>query len=168
MTFWLRAIALGGAGLILWTTAASRVADQTGLPVTSVVVGATVTQPFGCTTLVLEPFDPFCPSLHIHTGIDLAAREGTPVRAATGGVAKVGYDAAGAGIYVAIRFDGHARVLYCHLLRAAVGSGDLIVAGQTIGLVGATGLATGPHVHLEVQVDGRAVDPVQWLGAAAP
>jgi murein DD-endopeptidase MepM/ murein hydrolase activator NlpD len=117
---------------------------------------------------VLEPFDPFCPGRHVHTGIDLAAREGTPVRAATAGIARVGYDAAGAGIFVAIRFGDHARVLYCHLLRAEVGSGDLVIAGQTIGLVGATGLATGPHVHLEVQIDGRAVDPAQWLAVQGP
>jgi murein DD-endopeptidase MepM/ murein hydrolase activator NlpD len=168
MTAWLRILAFAGAGLIVWTTAASRVAEQTRLPVGSVVAGAAITQPFGCTTLLLEPFAPFCPSLHIHTGIDLAAREGTPVRAATGGVARVGYDAAGAGIFVAIRFDAHARVLYCHLLRAEVASGEVIIAGQTIGLVGSTGLATGPHVHLEVQIDGRAVDPTQWLSASGP
>ena len=168
MTAWLRILAFAGAGLIVWTTAASRVAEQTRLPVGSVVAGATVTQPFGCTTLALEPFAPFCPSLHMHTGVDLAARAGTPVVAATGGVARVGYDAAGAGIFVAIRFDGHTRVLYCHLLRAEVGSGDVIIAGQTIGLVGATGLATGPHVHLEIQIDGQAVDPARWLAAPGP
>jgi murein DD-endopeptidase MepM/ murein hydrolase activator NlpD len=168
MTAWLRMIAIAGAGLVVWTSAASRVADQVRLPLRSVVAGAVVTQPFGCTSLVLEPLDPLCPSGHVHTGIDLAAPTGTPVRAATGGTSRVGLDPSGAGIFVAIRLGDHVRVLYCHLQRAEVANGEQVTAGQTIGLVGATGLATGAHVHLEVQIDGRPTDPAHWLARPGP
>jgi murein DD-endopeptidase MepM/ murein hydrolase activator NlpD len=57
------------------------------------------------------------------------------------------------------------RVLYCHLSRVQVVAGDSVTPGQVIGEVGATGLATGAHLHFEVQVDGRAVDPVNWLAS---
>jgi murein DD-endopeptidase MepM/ murein hydrolase activator NlpD len=122
-----------------------------------------MTQPFGCSTLLLEPFDPGCPSRHIHTGVDLAAPEGTPVHAAAGGSVAVGFDPGGAGLYVSVTLDGHVRVLYCHLSAAVVAAGEKVVTGELIGEVGSTGLATGAHLHFEVQVDGRAVDPVVWL-----
>ena len=130
-----------------------------------VVPGATITQPFGCTDLDLEPFDPFCPSHHIHTGIDLGAPRGTAVHAATGGRAHLGFDPNGAGLYVAIDSYGGARVLYCHLSSAEVGDGDEVEADQVVGEVGSTGLATGAHLHLEVDIGGRAVDPARWLAA---
>lgn len=168
MTVALRVLAIAGAAGLVWSLAMSRVGDQTRLPASVVVPGATITQPFGCTTLVLEPFDPLCPSRHVHTGVDLAAPQGTPVHAATGGIARVGYDAYGAGLYVAVDFGGQARILYCHLFSTAVTSGDAVMAGQVIGAVGSSGLATGPHVHLEVQVGGRSIDPVIWLAAGGP
>jgi murein DD-endopeptidase MepM/ murein hydrolase activator NlpD len=124
-----------------------------------------MTQPFGCSNLVLEPFDPYCPSHHVHTGIDLAAREGTPVYAASGGTAGVGFDPEGAGLYVVVSSDSHVRALYCHLSVALVVGTQQVTTGEVIGRIGSTGLATGPHLHFEVQVDGRAVDPVTWLAS---
>ena len=166
MGLMLRVLAIGAAATIAWSLAASRVADHTRLPLSAVVPGAVVTQPFGCTTLALEPFDPLCPARHVHTGVDLAAPAGTAVVSATAGVAHVGYDSHGAGLFVAID-DGGTRVLYCHLFSAAVRPGDRVAAGQAIGTVGESGLATGPHLHFEVQIDGRSVDPARWLGAGS-
>ena len=163
MTPAIRIVAIGSIGLMAWGAAASRVADHSRLAPSAVVVGAVLTQPFGCSTLVLEPFDPLCPTHHVHTGIDLAAPTGTAVHAATAGVAHVGYDPNGAGIYVAVRVDAHVRILYCHLSSTSMTAGEEVLTGQVIGHVGATGLATGPHLHLEIQVDGRSVDPAIWL-----
>ena len=168
MTVALRVVAIAGATGLVWSMAMSRVADQTRLPPAAVVPGAIITQPFGCTSLLLEPFDPLCPSRHVHTGVDLAAAPGTPVHAATAGVAHVGYDPFGAGLFVAVDSSGQARILYCHLFSAAVISGQQVSVGEVIGAVGSSGLATGPHVHLEVQVGGRSVDPVIWLAAGGP
>jgi murein DD-endopeptidase MepM/ murein hydrolase activator NlpD len=55
------------------------------------------------------------------------------------------------------------RVVYCHLSVRRVADGESVSAGDLIGLVGATGLATGPHVHLQVDVDGLPVDPEVFL-----
>ena len=149
--------------MIVWCAGASRVIEQVRLPAGDVVRGAVVTQPFGCTAVELEPFDPFCPSHHVHTGLDLSAPAGTPVYAATAGRVSVGYDPKGAGLFVVVAYDDHVRVLYCHLLRARAITGTTVEVGQLIGEVGSTGRSTGPHLHLEVQVDGRSVDPVLWL-----
>jgi murein DD-endopeptidase MepM/ murein hydrolase activator NlpD len=161
----LRLVALLLAAVVVSTVAASRVSNQQRLPLAAVVPGAVETLPFGCTTFVLEPFDPFCPGLHIHTGIDLAARAGTPVHAAAVGVVHAGFDPTGAGIYVVEVVDEHVRLLYCHLWRVHVAAGQVVAPGDLIGEVGATGLATGAHLHFEVQMDGRAVDPVVWLAS---
>ena len=163
----LRVLAATCALSVVWVAAASRVPDHQRLPLSAVVPGAIVTQPFGCTALALEPFDPFCPTRHVHTGIDLAAPAGTPVYAAAGGVIRVGYDAAGAGLFVAVAFDRSVRILYCHLRAVSVATGQTVVAGARVGDVGATGLATGAHLHFEVQIDGRFVDPGHWLAGEA-
>jgi murein DD-endopeptidase MepM/ murein hydrolase activator NlpD len=147
--------------------ALSHAADATRLPLDALVPGAVITQPFGCTTVSLEPFDPLCPSRHVHTGVDLAAPYGTPVRAATAGVAHVGYDASAAGLFVVVDVGTDVRVLYCHLFTTAVLSGQAVKAGDSIGTVGSSGLATGPHLHFEIQVGGRSVDPAQWLAAGS-
>lgn len=162
----MRIVAIGLAAIGIWTVAASRVpAPQQRLTLAAIVPHAVETLPFGCTPLVLEPFAPFCPGWHFHTGVDLAAPAGTPVHAASAGTAFVGFDATGAGIHVVVVVDQHVRLFYCHLSRVHAAAGEPITPGQLIGDVGATGLATGPHLHFEVQVDGRAVDPVKWLSS---
>lgn len=161
MTF-MRVAGMSAAAAVIWVAGASQAPSHEKLALQAIVPGAVVTQPFGCSNLVLEPFDPYCPSRHIHTGVDLAAPKGTAVRAAAGGTAGVGFDTSGCGLFVSV-VDGHARVLYCHLSAALVSLGDLVVTGQLVGRVGSTGLSTGAHLHFEVQVDGRAVDPVSWL-----
>ena len=148
-----------------WLVAATQVPSHVRLPVEGVVVGAVVSQPYGCTSLDLEPFDRECPTRHFHSGIDLAAPEGTGVYSATDGVAIIGYDPLGAGNFVSVRVDAHVRVVYCHLSAFRVSWGQQVTPGQLIGEVGATGLATGPHVHLQVDVDGVPVDPVTFLGS---
>ena len=161
----IRVLVIAGISVATWLVAATQVPNHVRLPVEGVVVGAVVTQPFGCTELDLEPYDPACPTHHFHTGIDLAAPEGTPVYSATDGTAWTGYDPMGAGDFVSVVVDARVRVVYCHLSAFRVGSGETVTPGQVIGLVGATGLATGPHVHLQVDLDGVPVDPASFLGS---
>ena len=155
---------IAGAGFV-WMVAASQVPSHTRLPIAGVVPGAVVSLPFGCTTFALEPYDPFCPGRHVHTGIDLAASMGKPVFAATAGTARVGFDPKGAGLYVLVIVDARTRVFYCHLSSVSVTDRQAVSAGQLLGAIGESGLATGPHLHFEVQVDGRAIDPLAWLGS---
>lgn len=120
-----------------------------------------VTQPFGCTTLAFEPPGPGC--AHFHSGIDLAAPEGSPVRAVLPGIASVVADAGGYGLHVLVRLDERTTLLYGHLGSVAVSNGASVFAGALLGGEGTTGLSTGPHLHLEVRRDGRAIDPVAAL-----
>lgn len=161
---WLAAMV--GAALV-WMVAAGQVPSQTRLPIAAVVAGAVVSQPFGCTSLELEPFEPFCPLHHFHTGVDLAAPLGSEVRSATAGVARTAFDPGGAGLFVTVTVNPRIRLLYCHLSAFRVGNGEAVSPGQLVGLVGMTGLATGAHVHFEIDVDGKPVDPNAWLAASA-
>jgi murein DD-endopeptidase MepM/ murein hydrolase activator NlpD len=159
----LRGLGIAMAVGLVWTAAAGRAAAASRLPVDDVVRGAVLTQAFGCTTLGVEPFDPYCPSRHFHSGVDLAAPAGTPVYAATGGRASTAFDASGCGLFVSVAYDDHVRVLYCHLQSAAVSGPTVVSSGELVGRVGSSGLTTGSHLHLEVDIDGRAIDPVRWL-----
>jgi murein DD-endopeptidase MepM/ murein hydrolase activator NlpD len=149
----------------VWLVAASQVPSHARLPVSGIVPGGVITQPFGCTSLDLEPLDRFCPGRHIHTGVDLAAPTGTPVYSATAGTAHPGLDIGGAGLFVMVTADAHVRLFYCHLSGITVRDGESVTPGQVVGKVGSTGRATGPHVHFEIQVDRASVDPAAWLAS---
>lgn len=120
---------------------------------------ATVTQGFGCTALILEPLEPSCASGHWHSGLDLAAPPGTPVRAVAAGVAAVTRAAGGYGLHVIVRHAQGVTSLYGHLSSVAVSSGEPVEAGAVIGAVGSTGNSTGPHLHLEIRRNGTPEDP---------
>ena len=130
------------------------------------VDGAWVSQPFGCTAYIIEPFDRACPGGHVHTGIDLAAPRGTPVRTALDGVVHVVASATGYGLHVIVDHGGGLTTLYGHLDAVTVHDGDEVSAGDVIGVVGSTGNSTGPHLHFEVRRDGIAEDPT--LDVALP
>src|SRR5260370_22540395 len=131
----MRLLAIVALGVTVWLVAATQVPVHIRLPVEAVVIGATVSQPFGCTTFDLEPFDALCPWHHIHTGIDLAAPAGTEVHSATEGIAMVGFDPAGAGNFVAVTVDAHVRVLYRHLAAFRVAAGQARTPRQVVGLL---------------------------------
>jgi murein DD-endopeptidase MepM/ murein hydrolase activator NlpD len=161
----LRIIGMVVGGGMVWTVVASQVPSHLRLPLASVVPGAVISQPFGCTSLELEPYAPFCPGLHMHTGIDLAAPMGTPVHSATDGLARVGFDPDGCGIYVVVALDSHLRLVYCHLSSAGVVNGQAVTAGNVIGALGSSGNSTGPHLHFEIQRDRTSIDPAVWLAS---
>lgn len=160
-----RVAAMFAGAAVVWVVVAAQIPSHARLPLAGVVVGAVITQPFGCTSLDLEPYDPFCPGRHIHTGIDLAAPMGTAVHSASAGTARVGFDPAAAGQYVVVTVDAHVRVFYCHLSTVGVVNGQAVTSGLVIGALGQSGKATGPHLHFEVQQDGSSIDPVQWLAS---
>jgi murein DD-endopeptidase MepM/ murein hydrolase activator NlpD len=98
----------------------------------------------------------------MHSGIDLAAPAGTPVKAAlTGKVIFAGWQG-GYGLLV-ILGHGRVRTYYGHLSVILVKGGQTVVQGSTVGLVGATGRAYGSHLHFEVEQDGRKLNPLQYF-----
>lgn len=94
-----------------------------------------------------------------HQGIDYAATAGTPVRATASGVVVRAGRWGGYGIMVELRHPSGIHTRYGHLSRLAVRHGARVAQGETIGYVGATGLATGPHLHYEFLVGGRPTNP---------
>jgi peptidoglycan hydrolase-like protein with peptidoglycan-binding domain len=102
-----------------------------------------------------------------HAGIDLLAPEGTPVRAAAAGRVAWSGGRDGWGLLVTIAHGGGIRTLYAHLETVGVRLGEHVAAGAIVGRVGATGDATGPHLHFEVRFRGAAVDPLRLLGTSA-
>ena len=99
-----------------------------------------------------------------HSGLDLPAPAGTPVYAARAGqVAYAGWRAGGWGFLVTIGHGSGERTMYAHLSRIDVRIGVWVAQGVRVGAVGATGHATGPHLHFEVRVRGAAVDPLRAL-----
>jgi murein DD-endopeptidase MepM/ murein hydrolase activator NlpD len=83
--------------------------------------------------------------------------------AAAGRVVTVGWDGAGYGRYVVVKHAHRNYTWYAHLSRVAVHAGALVSTGSTIGRVGSSGDATGPHLHFELRVRGAAVDPARAL-----
>ncbi|HEV3403756.1 MAG TPA: peptidoglycan DD-metalloendopeptidase family protein [Gaiellaceae bacterium] len=104
-----------------------------------------------------------------HAGIDLVAPAGDPVIAAGAGqVVYAGWRDGGWGNEVTINHGCGVRAIYAHLSKVTVTLGESVSGGERIGLVGATGAATGPHLHFELRLNGAAVDPLTALPTEPP
>jgi murein DD-endopeptidase MepM/ murein hydrolase activator NlpD len=100
-----------------------------------------------------------------HHGLDFAAAAGTPVHAVLAGVVTSAGSEGGYGLSVVVRHADGLTTRYAHLSRIDVRVGQAVAAGTVVGRVGSTGVSTGAHLHFEVVVDGRAIDPATWLRA---
>jgi murein DD-endopeptidase MepM/ murein hydrolase activator NlpD len=107
--------------------------------------------------------DPLTGQRALHDGVDIAALPGKPVQAtASGVVAKVlQYGGLGRAVYVSHGYG--VTTVYGHMSRVLVKPGQRIDRGSTVGLVGNTGRSTGYHLHYEVQLEGRAVNPLPYM-----
>jgi murein DD-endopeptidase MepM/ murein hydrolase activator NlpD len=110
--------------------------------------------------------DPFTGESRSHSGIDIDGYgcEGSAVTAADGGTVITATYNDGYGNYIIIDHGNGMQTLYAHLSGMAVGEGSSVSQGQTIGYVGATGRATGTHLHFEVFVNGSRTDPAGYFG----
>jgi murein DD-endopeptidase MepM/ murein hydrolase activator NlpD len=106
---------------------------------------------------------PLLGGLREHSGIDLAAPIGSPIYATSDGVVGMANWRGGYGLSVSLEHGAGVETRYGHLSRLNVAAGQQVHKGDVIGLVGSTGLSTGPHLHYEVRIDGRAVNPVPYL-----
>ncbi len=106
-------------------------------------------------------FHPILGYSRMHRGIDFAAPTGTPVLASAGGRVVAAGWSGGYGNLVAVQHGRNMVTRYAHLSRISVRLGETVAQGQRIGAVGSTGLSTGPHLHYEVWVDGKPVNPAQ-------
>lgn len=123
----------------------------------TVPVHGKITSPFGNRT------NPVSGEYLTHSGIDIAADSGTPIRAAYNGVvSSVGFNDV-SGNYIALVHTDGSETFYCHCKEITAEKGNVVRAGESIALVGSTGRSTGSHLHFEITVDGHSVDPLLYL-----
>lgn len=120
-------------------------------------VTGTITSPFGWRS------NPFGGGPEFHQGLDIAAPMGTAVTAAAGGTVIMAQWYGGYGNYVLIDNGGGYSTGYGHLSAIYVSAGQVVARGQAIGAVGSTGQSTGPHLHFEIRIAGKPVDPAPRL-----
>jgi murein DD-endopeptidase MepM/ murein hydrolase activator NlpD len=118
-----------------------------------------LTAPFGVRS------DPFTGERGFHQGIDISTAEGEPVFATADGVVESASYSGDYGNLVVLRHGFGVSTRYGHLTRFAAVAGVSVKRGEVIGYVGATGRATGPHLHYEILVNGTPIDPLQMLTA---
>jgi peptidoglycan hydrolase-like protein with peptidoglycan-binding domain len=153
--------------------AVRRFQEWAGLPVDGHAGRATyraLTMPAATSPLNFKPplfvphTDPFGPrGVRFHTGVDFPAPHGTPVLAARTGRVTIARWLDGYGYTIVVRHTLGVSTMYAHLSAFVVRDGEAVAVGQPIGRVGASGSATGPHLHFEVRVRGAAVDPLPSL-----
>ena len=130
---------VSGTGELMWPTSGS------------------VTSPFGVRR------HPVFRDMRQHNGIDIGAPHGATVVAADSGTVITSTYNSSYGNYVVISHGNGMTTLYAHLSSRSVSSGSSVSKGQQIGLVGSTGISTGPHLHFEVSVNGSRVNPLTRL-----
>jgi murein DD-endopeptidase MepM/ murein hydrolase activator NlpD len=108
--------------------------------------------------------DPFKGGAAMHAGIDLSGPIGTPIYAtADGTVTTAGWNSGGYGNLVKIDHGRGIETRYGHLSNIAIQPGQKVARGQLIGRMGSTGRSTGSHLHYEVRIDGRPVNPIPFM-----
>ncbi len=111
-------------------------------------------------------FHPIFQSWRAHLGVDYSAPRGTTVRAVGDGIVEQAGWQNGYGNVVSIKHANEASTVYAHLSRVDVRPGARVDQGQSLGAVGATGWATGPHLHFEFRIKGQHQDPLQMARSA--
>jgi murein DD-endopeptidase MepM/ murein hydrolase activator NlpD len=121
------------------------------------IPGAPLGSPYGVRV------DPLTGAIGFHPGIDFEAAAGTPIHAAADGVVIIAGDCGGYGNCVVIDHGSSLATVYAHQSSVLSQVGDHVTTGEVIGLVGSTGLSTGPHLHFEVRIHGTPIDPASTL-----
>jgi len=108
-------------------------------------------------------FHPIFFEWRMHNGVDLGGTQGYNIVSANEGVVSIASWGEGYGYYVVVDHGGGISTLYAHCSKLLVSAGQSVKKGQVIALIGATGWATGPHLHFEVIIGGKRVDPLLYI-----
>lgn len=113
---------------------------------------------------------PYGPRMHpvlqekmLHRGVDFKAPLGTPILATADGIVETAQEEKAYGLKVVLRHDGQYQSLYAHLSEIKVKAGESVTKGTVIGLVGSSGVSSGPHLHYEILKNGRPVNPAGYM-----
>lgn len=107
--------------------------------------------------------DPFKGTRRFHKGIDITARTGTPIRATANGFITQVSRSPSYGLVILLKHSDELKTRYAHLSKFGVEEGQRVLRGQVIGYVGNTGRSKAPHLHYEVHVKGRPVNPRNYI-----
>lgn len=120
-----------------------------------------IVSPFGCKTIInnLERSP--------HSGVDLRAARGTPIKAINRGRVALAADHFFGGLSVVIDHGGAIHSMYFHLSDVSVRVGQMVEKGDVIGLTGSSGRATGPHLHFGIRLNGNRVNPIRLIERSA-
>src|SRR5688500_9867962 len=141
-----------------WTKLDQLEQGTVAIPSTEPARGTNFTSGYGVRS------DPFRGRAAMHAGIDLAGPIGTPIYAtADATVGRSEYNSGGYGNLVELEHGHGIQTRYGHLSKSLVSAGQRVKRGDVIGLMGSTGRSTGSHLHYEVRIDGKAVNPVPFL-----
>jgi len=127
------------------------------IPSLKPVKGASFTSGFGTRS------DPFQGRAAMHAGVDLAGPVGTPIYATADGVVGRSEWSGGYGNLIELDHGKGIQTRYGHLSRSLVSPGQRVKRGDQIGMMGSTGRSTGSHLHYEVRIDGKAVNPIPFM-----
>ena len=120
-----------------------------------VPAGGRITSPYGYRTY---------PDVGLHTGLDIAIAQGNTIVAAEAGtVIRVINGTTGYGKYLMVNHGNGTVTLYAHTSKIVVAVGQTVARGQKIAEIGSTGFSTGPHLHFEVRINGKAVNPIGYI-----
>lgn len=146
---------------ISWKKLSTLQAAVAAIPAYMPVKGYRYTSGFG------YRYDPFNGGTAMHAGVDMAGASGEPIYASADGVVQQAGRSGGYGNLVELSHGKGIDTRYAHLSSIAVKPGERVRQGQLIGKMGSTGRSTGTHLHFEIRVDGRAVNPRPFLDASA-
>jgi murein DD-endopeptidase MepM/ murein hydrolase activator NlpD len=125
----------------------------------SLPVEGSITSEFGART------HPTTGKEETHTGVDINAKEGTEVKAVFDGIVEDSSEDKSLGLMLVINHGNGYKTRYGHLSKINVEKGKSIKKGDIIALTGNTGVSTGPHLHFEVEVNGKNVNPLEFIKA---
>lgn len=130
------------------------IADINGIKVATLPVTGTISSRYGVSSKI---------RVSTHTGLDIAATTGTPIKVVADGTITLAAYSGSYGYLVKVDHGNGVETWYGHTSKMLVKEGQAVKAGDTIALVGSTGNSTGPHLHFEVRINGEHVNPQKYL-----
>ena len=133
---------------------ANSIAIINGVKIATIPVTGTISSRYGVSSRIRSSN---------HTGLDIAASKGTPIKVIADGVVESAGWSGSYGYLVKVDHGNNVESWYAHTSKMYVSAGDTVSAGDVIAAVGSTGNSTGPHLHLEIRINGQHINPQKYL-----